>query len=132
VVLESGERIGYDKLILCTGGRARALRVPGRIFPAFICCAPSRIRLRSAQRSMAGRRRVAVIGGGWIGLEVAATARRRGADVTVVEACARVCERTVPAEISDYLLHLHTRQGVRTVLNRSLAGFERLPDGGCV
>jgi 3-phenylpropionate/trans-cinnamate dioxygenase ferredoxin reductase subunit len=130
VVLEAGERIGYDKLILCTGGRARTLSVPGADLPGVHLLRTIEDSLAIGAALDAGHRRLVVIGGGWIGLEVAATARKRGADVTVVEACARVCERTVPAEISDHLLRLHTRQGVRTVLNRGLAGFVPLPDGG--
>lgn len=120
--LADGESIGYDKLILCTGGRARRLSIPGADLPDVHT-------LRSLQdaatlgAAMVAGKRLLVIGGGWIGLEVAATARKRGLDVTVVEAMGRLCERTVPAEISTYLQRLHTSHGVRIELG---AGVERL------
>ena len=98
--LADGESIGYDKLILCTGGRARTPE-HSRRRPA------GRYTLRSLQdaatlgAALVAGKRLLVIGGGWIGLEVAATARKKGLEVTVVEAMGRLCERTVPAEISD-------------------------------
>jgi 3-phenylpropionate/trans-cinnamate dioxygenase ferredoxin reductase component len=72
---------------------------------------------------------VVVIGGGWIGLEVAATARQKGADVVVVEAQARLCERTVPADISEHLLALHRKHGTRVLLGAGVAGFSATDDG---
>src|SRR6185295_10592082 len=66
-----------------------------------------------------------VIGGGWIGLEVAATARRKGAEVTVLEAAPRLCERTVPPEISEHLLALHQRNGTQIILRYGLTGIAR-------
>jgi len=74
-------------------------------------------------------RRVVVIGGGWIGLEVAATARKKGADVVVVEAQRRLCERTVPPEISEHLLALHRSHGVRVILGASVADIASNADG---
>ena len=70
-----------------------------------------------------------VVGGGWIGLEVAATARQQGAEVVVVETQSRLCERTVPAEVSAYLLALHRAQGVRVLLGAGVRGFARAADG---
>jgi 3-phenylpropionate/trans-cinnamate dioxygenase ferredoxin reductase component len=124
VALGAGESIRYDTLILCTGGRARTLPVPGASRPGVYT-------LRTIEDSLAiGRavgegKRVAVVGGGWIGLEVAATARKRGASVTVIEAMKRLCERTVPSEISEYLVHLHRKNGTEVLLGVGLAGFAR-------
>jgi 3-phenylpropionate/trans-cinnamate dioxygenase ferredoxin reductase component len=128
VVLGRGERIGYDKLILCTGGRARTLPLPGSDLPGVFT-------LRTIDDSLAiGRalqpgKRVAVVGGGWIGLEVAATARGRGAEVTVIEALPRLCERTVPSEVSRHLLELHRKHGVEVLFGASVTSFSRRPDG---
>jgi 3-phenylpropionate/trans-cinnamate dioxygenase ferredoxin reductase component len=72
---------------------------------------------------------VVVVGGGWIGLEVAATARKKGAEAVVVEAQARLCERTVPREISQHLLALHTAHGTRVMLGTGVAGFARDAQG---
>jgi 3-phenylpropionate/trans-cinnamate dioxygenase ferredoxin reductase subunit len=74
-------------------------------------------------------RKLVVVGGGWIGLEVAATARKKGMDVTVVEAMSRLCERTVPPEISEYLARLHSKHGTQVILGACVAGFGRDAEG---
>jgi 3-phenylpropionate/trans-cinnamate dioxygenase ferredoxin reductase subunit len=72
---------------------------------------------------------IVVVGGGWIGLEVAATARKKGVNVTVVEAMTRLCERTVPPQISEYLSSLHSRHGTQVILGAGVASFSRDDDG---
>ncbi|MBS0341210.1 MAG: FAD-dependent oxidoreductase [Proteobacteria bacterium] len=129
VRLQTGDAIGYDKLILCTGGRARRLDIPGADLPGVFT-------LRNlADAAVLGAallpgKRLLVVGGGWIGLEVAATARKQGMEVTVIEAAARLCERTVPPEISDYLLKLHTDHGVQVLLGTGIESFASSPQGG--
>ncbi|MDN8614368.1 NAD(P)/FAD-dependent oxidoreductase [Variovorax ginsengisoli] len=122
VRLANGESVGYDKLILCTGGRARRLTIPGADLPGVHTLRNLQDAASLGAELVAGRR-LLVIGGGWIGLEVAATARKKGMEVTVVEAMSRLCERTVPPGISSYLQRLHTSHGVRIELG---AGVERL------
>lgn len=128
VLLADGEALAYDKLILCTGGRARRLTLPG------VDQVPLRT-LRTIEDAQAlapalgAGRSVVVVGGGWIGLEVAATARQQGADVVVVETQSRLCERTVPAEISEHLLALHRAQGTRVLLGAGVNGFAKAADG---
>ncbi|KQP49184.1 NAD(P)/FAD-dependent oxidoreductase [Pseudorhodoferax sp. Leaf274] len=128
VVLADGAVVPYEKLILCTGGRARRLTLPGA----------DRVPLHTLRTIgdaaalapvLAPGRSIVVVGGGWIGLEVAATARQRGADAVVVETQGRLCERTVPAEISDHLLALHRAQGVRVLLGAGVNGFATGGDG---
>ncbi|MFM9425287.1 3-phenylpropionate/trans-cinnamate dioxygenase ferredoxin reductase subunit [Variovorax sp. GrIS 2.14] len=122
VRLTQGEPISYDKLILCTGGRARSLNIPGANLPGVFMLRS----IKDAEKlgaALVADKRLLVIGGGWIGLEVASTARKKGLDVTIVEASERLCERTVPPGVSDYLLRLHTSHGVRVELG---AGIERL------
>jgi 3-phenylpropionate/trans-cinnamate dioxygenase ferredoxin reductase subunit len=120
--LDGGETLAYDKLILCTGGRARTLAIPGADAPGVRTLRTVDDALALAPLLQPGRS-VVVIGGGWIGLEVAATARQKGADVVVVEAQKRLCERTVPSEISEHLLALHRTHGTRVLLG---AGVERI------
>jgi 3-phenylpropionate/trans-cinnamate dioxygenase ferredoxin reductase subunit len=120
--LAGGETLAYDKLILCTGGRARTLAIPGAGAPGVHTLRTIDDALALAPLLQPGRS-VVVIGGGWIGLEVAATARQKGADVVVVEAQRRLCERTVPSEISEHLLALHRTHGTRVLLG---AGVERI------
>lgn len=131
VVLTDGTALAYDKLILCTGGRARLTSLPGAdtVKLHTLRTIDDALALSSA---LAPGHRIVVIGGGWIGLEVAATARLRGAEVVVVEAQSRLCERTVPAELSQHLLALHSAQGTRVLLGTGVLGFAKEADGGAV
>jgi 3-phenylpropionate/trans-cinnamate dioxygenase ferredoxin reductase subunit len=123
VGLTNGETIAYDRLILCTGSAPRKLSVAGADSPRLHY-------LRTIDDALLLRPRLApgahliVIGAGWIGLEVAATARKRGAGVTVIEPLSRICARAAPPEISDHLLHLHERQGVAFRLGVGVAAIE--------
>ncbi|MBC7734056.1 MAG: FAD-dependent oxidoreductase [Bacteriovorax sp.] len=126
--LSAGEPIAYDKLILCNGGRARALQVPGAQLPGVLTLRNLDDARTLAQALIAGNRLV-VVGGGWIGLEVAATARKKGMRVTVVEAMQRLCERTVPREISAYLSSLHATHGTDVVLGAGVEKVSRGVDG---
>ena len=110
IVTTSGERIPYDTLFLAHGGRARMM--PG------VASHPRVLTLRSYEDAMLikqqilAAQRVLVLGGGWIGLEVAASARLLGKPVTLLEAAPRLCIRTVPPCVSAHLLALHQAQGV--------------------
>jgi 3-phenylpropionate/trans-cinnamate dioxygenase ferredoxin reductase subunit len=129
VRLSDGSAIPYDKLILCTGGHARRLPVPGADLPGVLALRTVDDALSIAARLQAGKRLVA-IGGGWIGLEVAAAARAKGMEVAVVEAEARLCARTVPAPASDYLRALHEGRGTRVHLGCGVGRIERGPGDG--
>ncbi|WP_061960125.1 NAD(P)/FAD-dependent oxidoreductase [Cupriavidus pauculus] len=127
-VLDSGETLAYNKLILCTGGRARMLSVPGSDDASVYALRTIGDAQALAPMLKPGRS-IVVIGGGWIGLEVAATARKRGAKVTVLEAQSRLCERTVPKEISEHLLALHLAHGVNIILGAEASSIARQADG---
>ena len=129
--LANGEAIAYDKLILCTGGRARSLSIPGAESIAVHTLRTIDDALALAPMLAPGLR-VVVIGGGWIGLEVAATARMKGADVVVIEAQSRLCERTVPREMSEHLLALHRSHGTRVLLGAAIKSLAPGADGGSV
>jgi 3-phenylpropionate/trans-cinnamate dioxygenase ferredoxin reductase subunit len=131
VLLSTGEQIGYDKLILCNGGRARRLNIPGADLPG-VFTLRNIDDARALSAVLLPGKDIVVVGGGWIGLEVAATARKKGMNVTVVEAMTRLCERTVPPEISDYLSRLHSRHGTRVILGTGVAAFARRADGRLV
>jgi 3-phenylpropionate/trans-cinnamate dioxygenase ferredoxin reductase subunit len=111
IVLSNDEVIAYDKLLLATGAAPRA-------FPN-VAGVGGRIRtLRTHADADALReqlrpdRHIAIIGGGFIGLELAATARKMGAKVTVIEGLPRILSRGVPAEIADVLALRHGEEGV--------------------
>ena len=107
-----GRRIGYDKLLLATGRRARTLPLPGaRGVTACSRCATSRTPTRSRPRS-APAAALAVIGGGWIGMETAANARDAGVEVTVIEAADLPLLAVLGPELAQVFLDLHREHGV--------------------
>src|SRR5690606_24892757 len=106
VRLADGSTVAYDKLLLTTGARVRRLPVSGAELDGvfylrdFHDTQNIRARLRPGAR-------VVVIGGGFIGLEMAASARTRGAEVTVLEATDRLMGRAVAPEIGRHFAELH-------------------------
>lgn len=121
----------YDKLVLATGGRARRLQVPGHDLPAvrYLRTWEDALHVREALRVA---RSVLVIGGGWIGLEVAATARALGCAVTVVEAGPRLCARSVTPRVSEFLARQHAAQGVTVRLSCRLERMEAGANAGVI
>ena len=99
-----GQKLAYGGLALATGARLRTLPVPGAGSAACICCARSMTREQIAaalDRCAAQEAPVVVIGGGFIGLEVAATARKLGRQVTVLEGLGRLMSRVVAPIVSE-------------------------------
>lgn len=127
--LADGQWLGYAGLLLATGGRARRLPQE-QVNVRYLRTHDEALALKSALRPGA---RLVVVGGGFIGLEVAATARSLGCAVTLLEAGPRLAGRVLPAVISDALLALHREQGVDVRLNAALecihADAVRLIDG---
>ncbi len=131
VVLEGGESLPYTKLALCTGGRPRLLDVPGMEAGQ----PPNLHYLRTQADSLAiaasvkAGSHVVVIGGGYVGLEVAASSRKLGADVTVLEMQPRVLARVTGAAMSAFYEGVHTAAGVRIRTGVSVTAVERAADG---
>ncbi len=123
LALADGTHLPYRGLLLATGGRAR--RLPG-VAPHW----PNVLYLRTHDEALALRdhlrpgARLVVVGGGFIGLEVAASARAQGCEVTVLEAGPRLAGRVLPADLGDALLALHRAQGVDVRLNARVEAFE--------
>ncbi|HYL31697.1 MAG TPA: FAD-dependent oxidoreductase [Stellaceae bacterium] len=111
VALANGDTLAYDALLLTTGARARRLPLPGAYHPRVLY-------LRDIADSLALREhlnpgvRVVVIGAGFIGLEAAAAARKRGAVVTVLEIQREPLQRVCPPAIGAFMAELHRRNGV--------------------
>ena len=123
VALANGEDIIYDRLLLCTGAVSRQLTCPGADLPGVhylrgIGDVPK------IQEGLKEGARAVVIGGGYIGLETAATARKMGCSVTVLEMADRVMNRVVAANVSDYFAHEHRTQGVKLVCNTRVIRLE--------
>jgi 3-phenylpropionate/trans-cinnamate dioxygenase ferredoxin reductase subunit len=124
VELSNGEAVAYDRLILATGSRVRRLSLPGAELPGvhYLRTLDESLDLGARLREGA---RVVLVGGGYIGMEVAATARGRGCQVTVVELQDRVMARVVPDEIGRYLEGVHRDKGVEILTGLGVESFER-------
>lgn len=109
VLLADGASVPYDRLLISTGARARTLAVPGSDAALSVRSAADAVRLR--ERLQPGSR-LFVIGGGFIGLEVAASAVARGCAVTVVEFAHRLMSRVVPVAVSQVIRDRHLAEGV--------------------
>ena len=111
VRLDDGSTVGYDKLVLATGSTPRTLSLPGADATGVHV-------LRTREDSDAIRaefgegKRLAVIGGGWIGLEIAATARNAGTDVTVLESSELPLLAVLGPEIAQVFADMHREHGV--------------------
>lgn len=111
ISLATGEAIGYRFLVLATGARARRLpSLSGTLENVFHV--RTRFDARALRDALQPGRRVAVIGGGFLGLEIAAVARTRGATVDVVEGAARILSRSAAGPVSAAFDRLHRRHGV--------------------
>ena len=123
VVLAGGERLPYDRLILATGARARKLPLPGADLEGVL-------ELRTAddaeklKHALGPGKRLAVIGGGYIGLEAAASARALGADVVVIERETRLLARVACSSLSEFFLDYHRGKGVTFALGAQMEAIE--------
>jgi NADPH-dependent 2,4-dienoyl-CoA reductase/sulfur reductase-like enzyme len=114
--LENGETLAYDKLLLTTGARARSLPGAGQQeVPTFVLRELDDARALKPHLSPGNR--IAIVGAGVIGLEVAASAIRRGCDVEVAELADRVLARVVPPPFSAFMADLHRGHGTRLHLS---------------
>jgi len=111
VRLRDGRTLRYDRLLLATGSRARVCPVPGADLPS-VHYLRTIADVDAITASLAPGARVLLVGAGYIGLEVAASARQRGFDVTVIEAADRVMSRTVSPEVSAFYEECHRAAGV--------------------
>jgi 3-phenylpropionate/trans-cinnamate dioxygenase ferredoxin reductase component len=126
VQLSSGRRLSYDTLVLACGARNRELAVDGAALERVLY-------LRSLDESLTIKARlreaqsVVVVGGGFIGLEIAASARSLGKTVTVLEAQPRLMPRVVAPLVSRFYASAHARRGVEVVCDAMVA---RISNGG--
>ncbi len=123
VLLRDGRRIAYTGLALTTGAAARRLPVPGGDLAGVLTLRDLDDASRLHGRLVPGAKLV-VIGAGFIGLEVAAAATKRGVEVTVIEAAVRPMARVVSEPVSAFYSALHLRQGVRLVVDAGVVALE--------
>ncbi len=125
--LSNGENVAYDALVLATGSRPRLLPLPSGLDDQVQPLRSLGDARRLAPRLKPGTR-VVVIGGGFIGLEVAVTAAAAGASATVVEASPHPLARVAPALLGRWMADQHRRRGVTLLTGEAVAAIRR--DGG--
>jgi 3-phenylpropionate/trans-cinnamate dioxygenase ferredoxin reductase subunit len=125
--LADGSELSFTGLALATGARARIPDLPGVDY-AGVCVLRDLADAREISRRLDAAKNVVVVGGGFIGLEVAAAARKRGCAVTLVEALGRLMARSVPAKVSAFFADLHRAHGVELLFSEKVSGMSG--DGG--
>jgi 3-phenylpropionate/trans-cinnamate dioxygenase ferredoxin reductase component len=126
VTTGSGGRVPYKHLVLATGARNRPLAVPGAELEG-VHSLRSLDDALAIGRTLTTARDVVIVGGGFIGLELARVARARGARVTVVELADRLLSRAVSPQLQEHLRERHERDGVRI---RTGTAVERIEGKG--
>ncbi|HMF07066.1 MAG TPA: FAD-dependent oxidoreductase, partial [Methylocella sp.] len=129
--LRGGESFGYDKLVIATGGRARLLPVPGADLKN-IFYLRTIADVEALQPQMEANRRLVVVGAGYIGLEAAAVAVKRGLTVTVLESAPRVLARVTAPALSSFYERIHRRAGVDIRTGVTVSGFAATGADGAV
>lgn len=120
LAVADGRELRFDRLLIATGGQARRLAVPGGEQALVLRDIAD---ARAIRARLADARRVVCIGAGVIGLEAAASARARGAEVTVLEAAPVAMGRAVTAEVAGFVCDLHRAAGVRLEFGVSVTGI---------
>lgn len=123
VMLSDGASVDFDKCLFTTGGRVRTLAVPGATLAGifYVRTIDDSLKLRAA---LGTARRLVVVGGGYLGLEAAASARTLGVEVTVVECQNSLLERVAAPEIGRVVEALHVRQGTRVMTGVEVTAIE--------
>jgi len=120
--LASGETISFDSLVLATGSQMRQLSVPGTELD-HVLYLRTHDDAAALMEGLEQSHSVAVIGGGFIGLEVAATARKLGKSVTVLEAADRLMARALPPRLSGFFADIHRERGVDLRLSAQVSAI---------
>jgi len=122
VALSSGDTVSYDVLILATGARAIALPIPGADLSGILFLRTA-AHAEALKATVGPGKTLAVVGGGYIGLEVAASGRALGAEVVVIERETRLLARVAAEPLSTFFKGYHETHGVRFELGASVTGF---------
>jgi 3-phenylpropionate/trans-cinnamate dioxygenase ferredoxin reductase subunit len=125
--LASGNWFEYGKLVLATGGRPRRLTIPGSDLKG-LHYMRSIADVDAMRPDFTAGKRLVIVGGGYIGLEVAAVAVKHGLDVEIVEFAPRVLARVAGPELSAFYEAAHTAAGVKLRLNTGVDGFEAVAE----
>ncbi|AOR81227.1 NAD(P)/FAD-dependent oxidoreductase [Novosphingobium resinovorum] len=123
IVLGDRSELVFDKLLIGTGSRARKLPLPGADLEGvrYLRTMQDAIALKTSLRRAS---EIVVVGGGFIGLEVAASACKLGKRVTVLESASRILERAVSPTVSEYLLNMHLQHGVDIAVGETVVSID--------
>jgi 3-phenylpropionate/trans-cinnamate dioxygenase ferredoxin reductase subunit len=123
VTTNSGDSYEYDKLLIATGSRPRILTIPGSDLAGihYLRTIDDVDGIRAAMKTA---KKICIVGGGYIGLEVAAVAVTSGLEVTVLEMEERILQRVTTPEMSEYYHELHAGRGVNIMVSTGVSGFE--------
>ena len=122
LALADGAVLGFDRLVIATGSRARTIAVRGADLDG-VCYLRSVDDAADLKARLGEAGEIVIIGGGFIGLEVASSAARLGKHVTVIEAAPRLLARAVSPVVSRFLLDVHTQAGVAVKLGASISAI---------
>lgn len=135
VTFADGTIEAYDVLILATGSTARRLAIPGADRPGLLELR-TLAHAEALKAALGPDRKLVIVGGGYVGLEAAASARALGADAVIIERMDRVLARVASHVLSDFFTGYHRRHGVEVLTSAEVTGFEdagvRLADGSLV
>lgn len=125
--LDNGETLAFDHLIMATGSRPRPLKVVGAEHPrvGHLRTLPDALFF---QKRLRPKTRLGIIGGGYIGLEVAAMASRMGVDVTLIESEQHLMQRVTGPEVGNFYARLHRDNGVDVQVNTVATKIEGRPN----
>ncbi len=123
ITLEDGEHTRYDKLILAVGARVRKLPIPGSD-KSGVFYLRDISDVQQIKNFTGHNKKAVIIGGGYIGLETAASLRQLGMEVTVLEALPRVLQRVTAPEISEFYTRVHREEGVEILTDTSVDAIE--------
>jgi 3-phenylpropionate/trans-cinnamate dioxygenase ferredoxin reductase subunit len=123
VTLAGGDALDFEKLVIATGSRARRIAISGADLDG-VCYLRSVSDAIDLKARLVHAADIVIVGGGFIGLEVAASAAKLGKKVTVVEASGRLLERAISPIVSNFLLDTHLQAGVDVMLEETVSFFE--------
>lgn len=131
VTLESGSTVGYGKLLIATGSHPKPLNVPGAHRPHvhLLRTLDDSLAIREEIRT---RKRLVIVGAGYIGMEVAADAKTRGLEVAVVDLAGHPWNRFASEKLGKFLQDYYTQRGVQFYLNDAVASLDGVDDNGPV
>jgi 3-phenylpropionate/trans-cinnamate dioxygenase ferredoxin reductase subunit len=123
VELGDGEKLTYDRLLLCLGAESRRLTCPGATLQG-VHYLRGLADVPPIQAGFKPQARIVIIGGGYIGLETAATCRKMGCEVTVLEMADRIMNRVVAPSVSHYFAQEHRTNGVNIICDMRVVRLE--------